>query len=557
MSQKVIVTTALPYANGPAHIGHIAGAYLPADIYVRFRRWVSPQDEIIMIGGTDEHGVPITLKAEAEGLTPQETVDKYHKVIEDSFEAFGIHHDNFSGTARPEHIKISQEFFEKAKQEAYLFQKAEKQMYCTGCNHFLPDRYIEGTCHHCGAAGARGDQCDACGKLIDAEKLIDPVCKFCGGTKLEEKESQHWFLDLPKLQPEITKWIESKEGQWKPNVYSTVRKKWLEEDLQPRCITRDLNWGVPVPGEEGKVLYVWFDAPIGYISSTAEYFKAKGTPERTDEFWKDPSTELIHFIGKDNIVFHTITWPGVLMSHGGDYILPTNVPANEFLNLEGQKLSTSKNHAIWAHEVVNNIDSELLRYYLATIMPENNDSDFTWDGFELAINELSGTFGNMANRYLTFNNKKFEGKVLSDTSLRTEEDLEFISEIRSLAQASKEKVLEYKFRDGLFDIMSIARASNKYMDTQAPWKMIKEDEVRTQVILACLFESLVMLSQMLKAFMPKTATKLENYLNISPLSFEEIIDYTLPTDHTISADIDILIQRPEEGIIEAEKEKLA
>lgn len=552
---KVLITTALPYVNGTPHLGHIAGCYLPADIYTRFRRFAHPKEEILLIGGTDEYGVPVMLAAQKENKTEPEIVEKYHDIWDKTLKDWNILHDNFSGTARAHHNKLAQEMFEKAKANEYLFQKSEKQMYCPDCKNFLPDRYIEGECYHCGAPDARGDQCDSCGRLIEPEKLINPVCKYCGGIHLEVRESTHWFFDLPKLETRIKNWIEKKEDSWKSNVYSTVRKKWLEEGLQARSITRDLSWGIPVPGEDGKVLYVWFDAPIGYISSTMEYFQNMGAPEKWKDFWKNEDTELLHFVGKDNVVFHSITWPATLMAQE-DFILPSNVPANEFLNLEGGKFSKSKNHAVWANEIIKEIDPDFLRYYMTTILPETSDADFSWDGFDAAINDLSNTLGNMANRFLTFSKKKFGTSLCANPNARTREDQIFLENVKACAKDSYENMMQFRMRQSLRDVMDIARETNRYFDNEEPWKLIKEDNDRAQVVLGCVYEALVILSQFIEPFIPTTAKKLQNYLQCDNMDMQTTINFVANENVPISSDFGILIQKPDEKIIQNEKTKL-
>ncbi|MCB5230303.1 MAG: methionine--tRNA ligase, partial [Candidatus Cloacimonas sp.] len=376
---KYVVTSALPYANGRLHIGHIAGAYLPADIFVRYLRL--KENDVIFICGTDEHGAPISILAESENVKPQDIVDKYHKSISDSFDGLNIKFDNFSGTARPQHHKLAQEFFLNLLDNGYVNVKTNKQFYCVKCNRFLADRYVEGVCPYCNKSGARGDQCDSCGKLMDTLTLKEPKCKICGGTP-EIRETAHWFLNLPAFEEPLKEWLKTKE-YWKENILRFILGL-LDEGLKERAITRDIDWGIPVPVEngEGKVLYVWFEAPIGYISSTIEWCQNLGQPELWKEYWYDQDTKLIHFIGKDNNIFHAIFWPAILMGQKGKYVLPHDIPANEFLNLEGDKISTSRNWAIWIEDFLKVFDGDLLRYYLAAIAPESKDSDFSWKEFQ-------------------------------------------------------------------------------------------------------------------------------------------------------------------------------
>ena len=406
--KRILVTSALPYANGPIHLGHLAGAYLPADIFVRYKKL--KKQEIVFICGSDEHGVPITILAEKRGLTPQQIVDEFHERNKKAFENFGIDFDNYSRTSLPAHHKTSQQFFLSLHKQGLLTEKTIEQFYCDQCQRFLADRYVEGTCPHCEKPGARGDQCESCGKWIDQTTLIEPVCAICGHTP-ELKSTSHWFLKLGDFQDKIADWLDSKTT-WKSNVLNFC-KGWLSDGLRDRAVTRDLKWGVQVPleGYEDKVLYVWFDAPIGYISSTVEWAEKIGQPERWKDFWENEDTRLIHFIGKDNIVFHAIVWPAILMGHG-EYILPSEIPANEFLNIEGEKLSTSKNYAVWLDEYLEKFKPDPLRYTLATNAPEAKDSDFSWKELQARNNnELADILGNFLNRNLTFLRKHFESKI--------------------------------------------------------------------------------------------------------------------------------------------------
>jgi methionyl-tRNA synthetase len=520
--EKYLVTSALPYANGHLHIGHVAGAYLPADIFVRFQKLLG--NDVIYICGTDEYGAPISIKAEAEGKTPREIVDYYHDSIVKSFQELEIDFDNFSGTARPEHTRISQEFFLNLFKAGYVLQKTTQQLYCEHDKRFLADRYIEGTCPYCGADGARGDQCDACGKLIDAIKLIDPKCKICGNTPVI-KDTTNWYIELPKFEKPLREWLKTKT-YWKENVLNFIMS-WLNEGLIERSITRDLNWGIPVPLDEaeGKVLYVWFDAPIGYLSSTVEWAKNLGIPERWKDYWLDPNTKLIHFLGKDNIPFHTIIWPSMLMEQDEGYVLPYDVPANEHLNIGGKKISTSRNYAIWVKDFVKYFEPEFLRYYLAANAPETKDSDFTWEEFQSKINnELANILGNLANRVFTFVNKYFDGKIerpekftkLSQTTLENAHKL--VNEV-------KECYENYRVRKAVKLIMDIARTGNKYFDETKPWFAVKENKEDAAETLYVCAELLRIISIILSPVLPKSMKKLRTMLNVNtPLAWNEIED---------------------------------
>ncbi len=469
---KYLVTSALPYANGGLHIGHVAGAYLPADIFVRHKKMMG--EDVIYICGTDEHGAPISIRAEAEGVTPREIVDRFHDSIVRSFDGLNFEFDNFSGTARPEHVKLSQEFFLSLYNRGFITQHTQQQHFCEHDNRFLADRYVEGVCPYCGAEGARGDQCDACGKLIDAIKLSQPVCKICGNTPVI-KETTHWYLDLPKFEPELKAWLYTREN-WKDNVFRFIMS-WLEEGLIERSITRDINWGVPVPLPEadGKVLYVWFDAPIGYISSTIEWAKNMGEPDRWKDYWLDPETKLIHFLGKDNIPFHTIIWPSMLMEQDREYVLPNDVPANEYLNLEGQKISTSRNWAIWVEDYLKYFEGDLLRYVLASNAPESKDADFSWKDFQARVNgELANILGNLANRVFKFAQKSFDGQITRPEAL-TEKAIETLEEARKMAGWILDSYDTYKVRKAVRTAMDIARLGNKYFDETEPWKSVKTE----------------------------------------------------------------------------------
>jgi methionyl-tRNA synthetase len=511
---RKIVTSALPYANGKLHIGHVAGAYLPADIYVRFLRL--QKEDVIYICGTDEHGSPISIKAEAEGVTPRDIVDRYHKSIEDSFIGLGIDFDNFSGTARPEHHKISQQFFTDLLENGYIITKTTTQFYCENDKRFLADRYVEGICPHCGTPGARGDQCDACGKLIDTVTLKEPKCKICGNTPIL-RDTEHWFLDLPQFTEPLQKWLETK-NDWKENVLN-FSLGMLKEELIQRSITRDIDWGIPIPlpNTEGKVLYVWFDAPIGYISSTVEWAKKIGQPDLWKEYWLAPDTQMYHFIGKDNITFHAIIWPAVLMGQNTPYILPYNIPANEYLTLEGNKISTSKNWAIWVEDYLKYFEGDYLRYVMAANAPENRDSDFSWKDFQLKVNtELNNVFGNLVNRVFTFCQKNFDSTIDYKTP-RNEISIKTLDEADSIFKEIKESYATFQVRKVCRLVMDLARIGNKYFDETKPWAEIKTDREKaaeTMVVCGLLIQ---MLSIVFYPILPKSMMKLRAMMNLSDI----------------------------------------
>ncbi|HQQ67672.1 MAG TPA: methionine--tRNA ligase, partial [Candidatus Cloacimonadota bacterium] len=449
---KYIVTSALPYANGKLHVGHVAGAYLPADIFVRYLR-LSGED-VIYICGTDEHGTPISISADREGVSPKEVVQRYHDSIKEAFDGIGIEFDNFSGTAREDHYQLSRQFFSDLYENGHIKAKSTLQFYCEHDKRYLPDRYVEGSCPKCGATGARGDQCDKCGQIYDTTTLVEPRCKICGNTPII-RETKHWFIHLDRFTDQLKEWISHKD-YWKENVRNFMLNL-LEQGLIERSITRDLSWGVPVPLDEaeGKVLYVWFDAPIGYISSTVEWAKRIGKPELWKEYWMDPDTQLIHFIGKDNIIFHALIWPAMLMGQNTPYVLPHDIPANEFMNLEGEKISTSRNWAIWVDEFVKDFDGEYLRYYLAANAPEKQDADFSFKDFQLKINgELNNVLGNLANRVFAFANKQFGG-VIEEVEL-DEMSSGYWAEAEPMFTEVKAAYKDYQVKRNTKSIMDIA-----------------------------------------------------------------------------------------------------
>jgi methionyl-tRNA synthetase len=503
-SSKILVTSALPYANGSLHLGHLAGAYLPADVFVRYHRQM--QNDVVYICGTDEHGVPITIKAEREGKTAQEIVDFYYAEMKEDFAGIGISFDNFSRTSLPIHHQTASEFFTILKSKNYLTQKTSLQLYCEHDKMFLPDRYVEGICHHCQSEGARGDQCDVCGNVIDPLKLGDPRCQLCGNSPVQ-RETSHWYIRLQDFEVFLKEWIGGKK-HWKDNV-KRFCSELLEKGLQERAVTRDLNWGVPVPGEpDGKVLYVWFDAPIGYISSTKEWASKIGKPERWKDYWQDAeNTRLVHFIGKDNIIFHAIMFPAMLQ--GADsWVLPENVPANEFLNLEGNKLSTSKNYAVWVRDYLKEFAPDSLRYCLAINAPESRDTDFSWKEFQARHNnELADILGNFINRSVTFVHKYFDGKVPPLTN----PDAEDSKMLEMLAQAPAkigQLFDNYQVKEGTLQIMNVARAANKYFNDKAPWKARKENiEIAGNTLHICL-ETARTLAIIARPVLPFTAEKI-------------------------------------------------
>ncbi|MBT4575361.1 MAG: methionine--tRNA ligase [Candidatus Cloacimonetes bacterium] len=508
--EKYLVTSALTYANGKLHIGHIAGSYLNADIFVRYQRLIG--NDVIYVGGSDDYGTPISLKAEEENVSPKDIVDKFNKSMRADLEGLNIQLDNFSGTSHPNHIKDSQDFFTNLYDAGYITKKNLKQFYDEKQNRFLSDRYVEGICPFCKADGARGDQCDSCGKLIDAMDLIEPKSKLSGEIPII-KDTIHWYLDLPKFEEELRYWLDTKT-YWKDNVKNFVLS-WLNEGLQARGITRDLNWGVPIPLEntEGKVLYVWFDAPIGYLSSTKEWAERIGEPDKWKDYWLNEETKMIHFLGKDNIPFHAIIWPAMLSKQKENFVLPHNVPANEFLNLEGQKMSTSRDWTVWVEDYLKYFDGEYLRYVLAVNAPETKDSDFSWEDFKMRINsELNNVLGNLANRTCVFANKYFDGlikqpKAISELSQKT------LNEVHDLALEVGKSYSNYNVRKATKQFMNIARIGNKYFDETQPWKKIKEDRDKASETLYVCLEILRVLSIVASPVIPKSMKILHDMIN--------------------------------------------
>ena len=548
--KRTLVTTALPYANGPVHIGHLAGVYVPADIYTRYLRLKG--EDVIMIGGSDEHGVPITLKAKSEGVTPQDIVDRSHTIIKDSFEEFGISFDIYSRTSSGIHAKTASDFFRKLYDKGEFIEKTSLQYYDEEANQFLADRYITGTCPHCHNERAYGDQCEACGTSLNATDLIDPKSAI-SGSKPVLRETKHWYLPLDKWESTLREWILENHKEWKTNVYGQC-KSWLDMGLQPRAVSRDLDWGVPVPveGAEGKVLYVWFDAPIGYISNTKELL-----PDTWEKYWKDKDTRMIHFIGKDNIVFHCIVFPAMLMAEGS-YILPENVPANEFLNLEGDKISTSRNWAVWLHEYLKDFPGkqDVLRYVLTANAPETKDNDFTWKDFQARNNnELVAVLGNFVNRALVLTGKYFEGKVPQAGAL-TEYDEETLREFADVKSQVENYLDNFRFRDALKEAMNLARIGNKYLADTEPWKLAKTDMPRVATILNLSLQIAANLAIAFEPFLPFSAAKLRRMLNMQQCDWARL-GHTdiLPVGQELGK-AELLFEKIEDSAIDAQIEKL-
>ncbi len=553
--KRYTVTAALPYTNGPVHIGHLAGVYVPADVYVRYLR--SRGRDVAFICGSDEHGVPITIKAKKEGITPQQVVDKYNKIIKDSFAAFGISFDNYSRTSAAVHHRTASDFFRRLYDEGKFIEEISSQYYDAVAQQFLADRYITGTCPKCGAEGAYGDQCEKCGSTLSPQELIDPKSALSGETPIL-KETTHWYLPLEKYEDWLREWIlEGHKGDWKPNVLGQV-KSWLDDGLRPRAVTRDLDWGIPVPveGAEGKVLYVWFDAPIGYISSTKEWAEREG--KDWEPYWKSDDTKLVHFIGKDNIVFHCIIFPSMLRAHG-DYILPENVPANEFLNLEGNKLSTSKNWAVWLNEYLEEFPGkqDVLRYALIATAPETKDNDFTWKDFQGRNNsELVAILGNFINRALVLTQKYYGGVVPSGENL-TEEDKATLEEMRSYPEKIALSIEKYRFREAAAEMMNLARLGNKYLAENEPWKVVKTDPVRTEAIMYTALQIAASLTTMCEPFVPFAAEKLAQMMNIVAPCWDEVAskEILIPTGHKIG-EVSLLFEKIEDEAIDFQLQKL-
>ncbi|MFT5847136.1 MAG: methionyl-tRNA synthetase [Psychroserpens sp.] len=553
--KRYTITAALPYTNGPIHIGHLAGVYVPADIYARYKRLTG--NDVAFICGSDEHGVPITIKAKKEGVTPQDIVDKYHANIKNSFEDFGITFDNYSRTSAKIHHDTAQEFFKTLNDKGEFIEEVTEQLYDAEANQFLADRFVTGTCPKCGNEEAYGDQCESCGSSLNATDLINPKSAITGNVP-SLKETKHWFLPLDKHEDFLKEWIlKGHKKDWKPNVYGQV-KSWIDDGLRPRAVTRDLDWGIPVPatGGEGKVLYVWFDAPIGYISSTKEWAAREG--KDWELYWKDKDTKLVHFIGKDNIVFHCIIFPAMLKAEGS-YILPDNVPANEFLNLEGKKLSTSKNWAVWLPDYLHDFPNmqDVLRYALTANAPESKDNDFTWKDFQARNNnELVAIFGNFINRVVVLTNKYYEG-VVPEASELSDIDNETLAAIKAYPAVIESSIERYRFREASQELMSLARLGNKYLADEEPWKLIKTDEVRTKTILFVALQISSALATLCEPFLPFTSTKLKGVLNADDNSWSDISskNILLESGHQIGKG-ELLFSKIEDKTIEKQLEKL-
>ena len=551
--KRTLVTTALPYANGPVHIGHLAGVYVPADIYVRYKRMKG--DEVLFIGGSDEHGVPIAIKAKAEGVSPQEVVDRYHALIKESFARLGIDFDIYSRTTSETHEKTASAFFTKLYESGKLIEQTSEQYYDPEAKQFLADRYITGTCPHCHNERAYGDQCEACGTSLSATDLIDPHSAI-SGAKPELRETKHWYLPLGDYESFLREWILEGHKEWKPNVYGQC-KSWLDLGLQPRAVTRDLDWGIPVPlqGAEGKVLYVWFDAPIGYISNTKELL-----PDSWRTWWCDPETRLIHFIGKDNIVFHCIIFPAMLKAEGS-FNLPDNVPANEFLNLEGDKISTSRNWAIWLHEYLDEMPGkeDVLRYVLTANAPETKDNDFTWRDYQARNNnELVAIYGNFVNRALVLTHKYFDGKVPPLGRL-TEIDEEMLREVAAIPAELDDQLEHFHFREALKTAMQLARIGNKYLADTEPWKVIKSDPDRVATILHLALQLVGNLSIAFAPFTPFSTRRLLSMLQVEEggFAFSRFgATDLLPEGHQLGTP-ELLFDKIEDEVIQAQLDKLA
>ena len=548
--KRTTVTSALPYANGPVHIGHLAGVYVPADIYVRYLRL--KKEDVLFIGGSDEHGVPITIRAKKEGITPQDVVDRYHKIIKDSFEEFGISFDVYGRTTSKVHCETASEFFRTLYDKGEFVEKTSMQYYDEEAHTFLADRYITGECPHCHAEGAYGDQCEKCGTSLSPTDLINPKSAI-SGSKPVMRETKHWYLPLDKHEAWLRQWILEDHKEWRNNVYGQC-KSWLDMGLQPRAVSRDLDWGIPVPveGAEGKVLYVWFDAPIGYISNTKELL-----PDSWETWWKDPETRLVHFIGKDNIVFHCIVFPAMLKAEGS-YILPDNVPSNEFLNLEGDKISTSRNWAVWLHEYLRDFPGkqDVLRYVLTANAPETKDNDFTWKDFQARNNnELVAVYGNFVNRALQLTQKYYDGVVPACGEL-TEYDRQTLDEFKDVKAKVEELLDAFKFRDAQKEAMNLARIGNKYIADSEPWKVVKTDPERVKTVIYISLQLTANLAIAFEPFLPFSSEKLRKMLNMESFEWNRLgRTHLLQAGHRL-AKPELLFEKIEDDVIEAQVQKL-
>ncbi len=554
--KRITVTSALPYANGGVHIGHLAGVYVPADIYVRYLRL--KKREVLFIGGSDEHGVPITVRARKEGITPQDVVDRYHKMIKDSFEQFGISFDIYSRTTSETHHKFAAEWFRKLYDEGKLVEETTKQLYDEEAKQFLADRYVTGECPYCHSQGAYGDQCEKCGRDLSPTELINPKSTISGSTPVL-KETKNWYLPLNDYQQWLKHWILEEHKEWRPNVYGQC-KSWLDMDLQPRAMTRDLDWGIPVPveGAEGKVLYVWFDAPIGYVSNTKELCERE--PEKWgswQKWWQDEDTRLVHFIGKDNIVFHCIIFPVMMKAHG-KYILPDNVPANEFLNLENDKISTSRNWAVWLHEYLVDMPGkqDVLRYVLTANAPETKDNNFTWKDFQdRNNNELVAIYGNFVNRALQLT-KKYWGGVVPACGELQDVDKQALSEFKDVKEKVERLLENFKFRDAQFEAMNLARIGNKYITDCEPWKVWKQDPKRCETILNICLQLTANLAIAFEPFLPFSSKKLRQMLNIDNFEWEQLGSTDLLQAGHQLGEPELLFEKIEDDVIQKQLDKL-
>lgn len=550
--KRTLVTTALPYANGPVHIGHLAGVYVPADIYTRFLR-LNGRD-VVMVGGSDEHGVPITIKARKEGVTPHDIVDRYHKIIKDSFEEFGISFDVYSRTTSDIHAETASEFFSRLYENGQFVEQTSMQLYDPVAKQFLADRYVRGECPHCHNPNAYGDQCEVCGTSLSTSELINPRSALSDAVP-EQRETRHWYLPLDRWQKALEEWILEGHKEWKTNVYGQC-KSWLDLGLQPRAVSRDLDWGVPVPveGAAGKVLYVWFDAPIGYISNTKEIL-----PQSWEKYWKDPETRIINFIGKDNIVFHCIVFPAMLMAYGDGFQLPDNVPANEFLNLEGDKISTSQNWAIWLHEYLKDFPGkqDVLRYVLTANAPETKDNDFTWRDFQTRNNsELVAILGNFVNRVIVLTHKYFNG-VVPQCGPLSQIDTDTLAQLPLLKEELTHEIEEFHFRQALKTAMDFARLGNKYLQDTEPWKVAKVDMERVATILNVALQICASINIAFEPFLPFMSAKLSKMLSAGPLSWDNLGKADIVQAGTVLGAPELLFEKIDDEVIQSQLDRLA
>ncbi len=548
--KRTLITSALPYANGPVHIGHLAGVYVPADIYARYLRMKG--EEVLFVGGSDEHGVPITIKAKKEGVTPQDIVDRYHNIIKDSFADLGISFDVYGRTTSETHRRTASDFFRRLYEKGEFIEKTSEQLYDEQAGQFLADRYVTGTCPHCGNEHAYGDQCEQCGTSLNATDLINPRSAITGNTPVL-RETSHWYLPLDKWEPRLRQWILEEHKEWKSNVYGQC-KSWLDMGLQPRAVSRDLDWGIPVPvdGADGKVLYVWFDAPIGYISNTIDC-----VGDDWKRWWKDPSTRMLHFIGKDNIVFHCIVFPAMLMADGS-YNLPDNVPANEFLNLEDDKISTSRNYAVWLHEYLQELPGrqDELRYVLTANAPETKDNNFTWQDYQARVNsELVAIFGNFVNRTVVLMHKYYNGAVPSRGEL-LDIDRMMMAEVQESVKRLGENLDNFKFREGLKEAMNVARIGNKYLADCEPWKLIKTDVERVKTIMNLAAQICANLAVVFEPFTPFSAARLAETFHMPQLRWDMAGRFDLIADGLVTEKAPLLFEKVEDSVVEAQVEKL-